>query len=140
MAELTLQPEVRARWRARVLAGQGVYYLLTGLWPLVHFHSFASIVNLPTQPFQAHRFAVLVVVIGAFLLEHVRRGTTGPSPTLLGLAAAAAIALVEAIWLPRITGASGLWVDLGVQLALVAALTLLYPRETRERRTATRRR
>ncbi|MEE9134115.1 MAG: hypothetical protein V3U13_11195 [Gemmatimonadota bacterium] len=133
--------EARDRWRRRVLAGQGVYYILTGLWPLIHFSSFADAVAMQLNPFQSHAFAAVIVVVGGSLLEAARREPPGPFPTLLGAAVAAAISIVSLWWLPRLGEASVLWVDLVLEVALAVALILLYPRPLPQRaRTSTRRR
>lgn len=133
--------EKKDRWRRGVLLAQGVYYVLTGLWPIVHFPSFARVVAIHIIPFQAHAFSALIVVIGASLIEAARRGPPGSYPTLLGAAVAGAIALVELIWLPRLAAAGGLWLDFVVEVALVTALLVLYPRTQAEpSRTTSRRR
>ncbi len=134
------ESEPRDRWRRWILAGQGGYYVIIGAWPLLHFTSFARVAALPTNPFQAHAFAALIVVVGGSLLEATRRGPPGPQPTLLGAAVAGAIALVELLWLPRMGVPSALWFDLAVQVAIGIALALLYPREENRTQTSARRR
>jgi hypothetical protein len=136
-----LSSEGRARWRRRVLAGQGLYYVLIGLWPLIHFASFADAVALRVNPFQAHAFGAVLVVLGGSFLEAVRREPPDAYPTLVGVVVAAAIALVSLWWLPRLAVASALWVDLVIEVAFALALVLLYPRSQTERsRTSSRRR
>jgi len=130
----------RDRWRRWVLLGQGVYYVLTGLWPLIDFHSFARFVALQVIPFQAQALAAVLVVLGASLIEAARRQPPGPYPTMLGAAVAGAIAVVSLFWLPRLGAVSGLWIDLAIELAIAAALILLYPRGQPERDRKTRRR
>ncbi len=130
----------RDRLRRWVLLAQGVYYVLTGLWPLLDFHSFARFVALDVIPFQAQAFAAVIIVIGASLIEAARREPPGPYPTMLGAAVAGAIAIVSLFWLPRMGVASGLWIDFAVEVAIVAALILLYPRTQPERGRKTRRR
>ncbi|UCC72203.1 MAG: hypothetical protein JSV86_17840 [Gemmatimonadota bacterium] len=129
----------RDRWRRWVILGQGVYYVLIGLWPLLHFSSFARFVALQVIPFQAHALAAVLVVVGASLIEAARRETPGPFPTLLGMGVAGAIAVVGLFWLPRMGVASGLWVDLVLEVACAAALVLLYPRPQPERGRRSRR-
>ncbi len=129
------------RWRRRVMIAQGIYYVASGLWPLVHFASFADRVAVQINPFQAQTFGAVLVVLGASLIEAARREPPGPYPTLLGAAVAAAIALTGLWWLPRLGTASVLWIDLVLEVAFAVALILLYPRAQTERsRSSTRRR
>lgn len=130
----------RDRLRRWAMLAQGVYYVLTGLWPLLHFDSFARFVALDVIPFQAQSFAAVIIVIGASLIEAARREPPGPYPTMLGAAVAGAIAIVSLFWLPRTGVASGLWIDFAVEVAIAAALILLYPRAKPERGRKTRRR
>lgn len=126
-------PEARDRWRRRVLAAQGIYYLGTGLWPLVHLDSFAAVVALQVNPFQAQLFGAVLAVLGSSLLESVRRGPPAAYPTALGIAVAGAIVLVSLLWLPRQPTVSGLWLDVAVEVAIAVALVVLYPRVQDER-------
>jgi hypothetical protein len=123
-----------------VLLAQGVYYVLTGLWPLVDFHSFARFVALDVIPFQAQAFAAVIIVIGASLIEAARREPPSAYPTMLGAAVAGAIAIVSLFWLPRMGVTSGLWIDFAIEVAIAAALVLLYPRAQPEPSRKTRRR
>jgi hypothetical protein len=135
------QPTERDRWRRRLLVGQGAYYVITGLWALVHFSSFARVLGLPVDPFRSQTLAAVMVVLGGSLIEAARRGPPGPFPTLLGAAVAGAIAIVSLWWLPRIGIGTALRIDLLLEVAFALALVLLYPRAQEEpSRTATRRR
>ncbi len=126
--------QTRDHWRRRVLLIQGGYYILAGLWPLIHFSSFTRFVAVDMNPFQSQVFAGLLVVIGAVLIEGARREPPGPYPTLLGAAVAGAIAVVSLMWLPRFAVATGLWADLALEVAFALILILLYPRQQTERR------
>jgi len=123
-----------------VLGGQGLYYVVTGLWPLLHFDSFADVVAFQVNPFQAQAFAAVIIVVGGSLLESARREPPGPFPTLLGIAVASAIAIVSLTWLPRLDAASGLWADLAVEVAIAIALAVTYPRARPEESRPSRRR
>lgn len=120
--------ERRRRWRRLVILVQGAYYILTGLWPLAHFSSFSRAVALSVHPFQAQVLGAVLVVVGAHLLEAGRREPPGASATLLGIAVAGAISVIEMVWLPRLGTVSALWGDLLVQVAIAITLVVLYPR------------
>lgn len=131
----------RDRWRRRVVLAQGVYYLLAGIWPLVHFPSYADVVAFAINPFQAQAFGAVIAVVGGSLVESARRTPPTVYPTALAIAVAGAIALVSLIWLPREPRWTGLWLDVAFEAAFAVALVVLYPRAQSERsRTATRRR
>ncbi len=136
-----LSPEARDRWRRRVILGQGAYYVLTGLWSLAHFPSFAGAVALRINPFQAQAFGAVIVVVGGCLLEAARREPPSSFPTLLGAAVASAIAIVSLWWLPRMGELTILWVDLAAEVGFAVGLILLFPRSQPDKsRTSTRRR
>jgi peptidoglycan/LPS O-acetylase OafA/YrhL len=134
--------EGRDRWRRRVLVVQGCYYLLTGIWPLVHFNSFADAVALAINPFQAQVFGAVIAVVGGSLIEAGRRGPPAAATTALGIAVAGAIAMVSLLWLPRQSATSALWIDLAIEIVFAVVLVLLYPKaQSPERsRAQTRRR
>lgn len=128
--------ERRDRWRRVAMIVQGTYYILTGLWPLAHFSSFSRAVALQVNPFQAQAFGAVLVIIGAHLLEAGRREPPGASATLLGIAVAGAIAVIDLVWLPRLAVPSALWGDLLAEVAIAIALVIFYPRLHAERSSA----
>lgn len=131
----------RDRWRRLLLAVQGGYYVLSGLWPLVHFRSYADAVALRVNPFQAQAFGAVIIVVGGTLIEATRKEPPGPFPTMLGAATAGALTLISLWWLPRLGTISILWLDVLVEVAFAVLLVLLYPRAQAGRaRTTTRRR
>jgi len=62
-----------SRPRHRVLGFQATYYILTGLWPLVHFGSFELVTGPKTDDWLVRMVALLVVSIGVTLAVAVRR-------------------------------------------------------------------
>jgi hypothetical protein len=64
-----------AEGAARVLPlVQGGYYLLTGLWPLVHMDSFERVSGRKTDRWLVRTVGALAVAIGSGLLQAGRRG------------------------------------------------------------------
>jgi hypothetical protein len=95
----------RGRGRARVRAEgglprlemvQGVYYLLTGLWPLVSMRTFQLITGPKPEGWLVKMVGLLAGVIGASLLAASRRPPSA-DPALLGGGSAAAFAVVD-VW------------------------------------------
>jgi hypothetical protein len=133
--------DLRDRWRRRVVLAQGAYYLLVGIWPLVHFPSYTEVVAFALNPFQAQAFGAVIAVLGGSLLEAARREPPGVFTTALAIAVAGAITLVSLIWLPREPRLTGLWLDVVLEVTFAVALVVLYPRAQSDRsRTVTRRR
>lgn len=71
-----------------LLTGQGVYYVLTGIWPLVSMSTFESVTGPKTDDWLVHTVGVLAAVIGATLLSGARR----PSRVVVTLAVLSALA------------------------------------------------
>lgn len=85
------QNEVRDSWRRRFLAFQSCYYLLTGLWPLVHLPSFEAITGPKTDDWLVHMVGLLAIAIGATLGVAAARGYIR-TPEIMMLAAGGALA------------------------------------------------
>jgi hypothetical protein len=73
---------------------QGAYYLVTGLWPVVHFRSFTVVAGPKPDRFQTQVTGALFAAIGLTLLvgEPASRATR----VLSGASAAAAIGMTTA--------------------------------------------
>lgn len=81
-----------------LLAGQGVYYLVTGVWPLVSLRTFEMVTGPKTDDWLVHTVGVLAVVIGATLLVGARRRSPSAETLVLAGGAAAAFAGVELVY------------------------------------------
>jgi hypothetical protein len=118
------------RWRRRLLAGQSVYYLVTGLWPLVHLPSFEAIAGPKTDDWLVHMVGLLVIVIGATLAVAVIRDRVRTTEVVL-IAAGSAMAFASIdLWYGLSGHISPIYLaDAAVELGVVAALV-----GTRQRR------
>jgi hypothetical protein len=83
--------------QSSVLGVQGSYYLLTGLWPVVHFASFEAITGPKVDDWLVHMVGLLAAVIGAALLIAGRRGTWTREIFVLAIGSALAFAAID-IW------------------------------------------
>ena len=77
---------------------QGIYFLLTGLWPLLHMPSFLAVTGPKVDLWLVKTVGVLIVVIGAVLLLGARRRAIGPEVTLLAVGSAASLAGVDLVY------------------------------------------
>ncbi|MFH5804425.1 hypothetical protein ACG2DA_10255, partial [Alienimonas sp. DA493] len=62
-----------SRWARRLLVGQGLYYVATGVWPLVHIRSFEFVTGPKTDDWLVQTVGALVLAIGGTLLYGARR-------------------------------------------------------------------
>jgi hypothetical protein len=85
-------------WLTGVLWVQGLYYLVTGVWPLVSMDTFLAITGPKTDLWLVDTVGVLIAVIAlALLLAAVRRHAPA-EVVLLALASAVALAGVDVIF------------------------------------------
>jgi hypothetical protein len=61
--------------RSTITRIQGVYYLLTGLWPLVHFASFEALSGRKRDRWLVRTVGLLAAVIGFTLLRRPAEGS-----------------------------------------------------------------
>lgn len=121
---------MRDRWRRRLLAFQAVYYVVTGLWPLVHLPSFEAITGPKTDDWLVHMVGLLAVAIGGAIGVAVARGRTR-APEVIVLAAAAALAFAGIdLWYGLSGRIAPIYLaDAAVELALLAGLALTHARD-----------
>ena len=115
------------RWRLLrlVLGLQGLYYLLAGLWPLLHLRSFVWVFGEKRDLFQLDVTSALIIAIGAILLLTAARRTRPDGLlVLLAAASAASLALVELSHAGAIRPV--VWLDFAVELLFVVALAVIY--------------
>jgi hypothetical protein len=78
-----------------LLVGQGVYYLATGIWPLVDVGSFQRVTGPKTDVWLVRTVGALVSVMGASMLVAARRAAPSAESVLLSAGGAAALAAVD---------------------------------------------
>lgn len=73
---------------------QGWYYLLGGLWPVLHLRSFEQVVGPKPDRFQTETTGALYAAIGVTLLATERSATSGVHRMVAGATAASSVAVV----------------------------------------------
>jgi hypothetical protein len=92
----------RFRTGAGFLAGvQGLYFLATGVWPLVHIESFLAVTGPKTDLWLVQTVGALIAVVGAALLLAAASGRVTREVVLLGAGAALALGLVDVVFVAR---------------------------------------
>ncbi len=96
---MTLAP---LRTGAHLLAAlQGLYFLLSGVWPLVHIESFLAVTGPKTDLWLVQTVGALIAVAGAVLLLAAASGRVTWEVALLGGGAAAALGAVDVVFVAR---------------------------------------
>ncbi len=90
-----------SRLRTALAAGQGLFYVATGVWPLVHIESFVAVTGPKTDLWLVYTVGVLVAVVGAVLLLAARSGRVTPEVVLLAAGAALALAGIDVVFVLR---------------------------------------
>ena len=106
----------------RVLQIQSGYYLVTAIWPIVHFPSFRWVVGPKPDRFQFFTTTWLIAVIGAALGMGARKREPDEAIAALGLLSTAAFIGVELWFLEKIRKV--FLVDTAAQALLGAAIFL----------------
>ncbi|HZW07268.1 MAG TPA: hypothetical protein VFF65_09095, partial [Phycisphaerales bacterium] len=82
----------------RVIAAvHGVYFTLTGVWPIVHMPSFLAVTGPKTDLWLVRTVGVLVCIPGLMMLRAWRTGRIGGETLFAGCAAAAGLMVVDAV-------------------------------------------
>ena len=77
---------------------QGLFYLLTGLWPLIDIASFQRVTGPKTDLWLVKTVGVLVTVIGVVLLMAARRHRVSRELVLLAGGSALGLAAIDLIY------------------------------------------
>lgn len=111
----------------RDVAGlQAVYYLGTGLWPLLHRRSFERLTGKKTDFWLAQTVGVTVMSIGAALAQASAssKGTPPAELRTVACASAAGLALIDVVFVARRQISAVYLLDAAAELALIGAWAL----------------
>ena len=77
---------------------QGIYFLITGIWPLVSIGTFQWVTGPKVDLWLVKTVGALIAVIALTILMAARRGRIGPEVRFLAAGSAAALAAVDIIY------------------------------------------
>jgi hypothetical protein len=77
---------------------QGIYFLVTGIWPLVSIGTFQWVTGPKVDLWLVKTVGLLIAVIALTILMAARRGQIGPEVRFLAMASAAALAAVDLVY------------------------------------------
>ena len=106
-----------------VAALQAVYYLGTGVWPLLHRRSFERLTGKKRDFWLAQTVGVTVMSIGAGLAQATGSGRRTPSSEVrtVACASAAALALIDVVFVAQRQISAVYLLDAAAELALLGA-------------------
>ncbi len=121
--------EAVRRPRVHALAGtQGIFFLATGLWPILHLRSFEAVTGRKRDRWLVRTVGLLVSCVGGALLASARSRRVTKEIALVGASTSAALAAIDVVYTAKRTIPKVYLLDAVVELGLVAAWGLLYPR------------
>jgi hypothetical protein len=112
---------------------QGGYYLITGVWPLVHVKSFQWVTGPKTDHLVTGREAdhwmlntisALIIAIALVLLAAAARRRVSVDVALLAVFSALALAMIDSVYVARSTISPIYLADGAVELVLAAVWTV----------------
>jgi hypothetical protein len=106
---------------------QGIYFLVTGIWPLLHMRSFLAITGPKTDLWLVKTVGLILAVIGAVLLYAQVTATVNPPVVALAIGAAASLILVEIVYVLKRVISPIYLADAAAELILIVwwAISLL---------------
>jgi len=117
-------PLVEPMDQRRLAIGQGVYFLATGLWPIVDMESFERVTGRKTDQWLVRTVGVLVSAIGATLMSAGARRTMTREVAGLAVGSAVGLASIDVFYAMRRRISRIYLVDAVLEGALVSLWTV----------------
>lgn len=116
--------------RTAIAAAQGLFYVATGVWPLISRRTFERVTGPKTDFWLVNTVGVLVGVAGGVLLSAAARRRVGPEIAALGAGSALGLAAIDVVYAARGVIGKVYLLDAGVELGFAGAwaVTALRPR------------
>lgn len=84
-----------------VVVVQGAYFMITGLWPLLHLRSFLALTGPKRGTWLLKTVAVLILAIGGTLLAAGRRSRPSGDAALLAASSALGLTTIDVYYVAR---------------------------------------
>lgn len=98
---------------------QGLYFLMTGLWPLLSIRTFMQVTGPKTDVWLVKTVGALVTAIAASLLVAGMRGDVQSPTIVLALGSAAGLAVIDVIYVLKRVIAPIYLADAGAEVVLI---------------------
>jgi hypothetical protein len=99
---------------------QGVYFLASGLWPIVHYRSFEAVSGRKVDGWLVKTMGGLIAAVGASLLASSTHSRRHASTRALGAGTASALAASDMVYVIKRRISPVYLIDAAVELALAA--------------------
>jgi energy-converting hydrogenase Eha subunit E len=99
---------------------QGLYYVVSGLWAIVHIESFQKVTGPKTDLWLVKTVGLLLAVIGAGLLLAAYRQQFDPALILIAMGSAAALLTIELVYVAKRTISRIYLLDAAIEAVLIA--------------------
>ena len=103
---------------------QGLYYLATGIWPIISMRSFEAVTGPKKDDWLVKTVGMLIGVIGVSLIASARRRRPVQDQVLLGAGSAAGLAAVDTVYALERRISPSYLLDAVVEMVLVAGWLL----------------
>lgn len=123
------------RWTPALAFGQGLYYLATGVWPILSMRTFEAVTGPKADRWLVKTVGVLVAVIGGVLVMAGRRGRVEREVAALAAGSAAGLAAIDTVYPVKGRISKIYLLDAVVEVALVTAWALAVARPAGARRS-----
>ena len=119
--------------RAFAAAAQGLLYVVTGLWPLIHLPSFEAVSGPKASDWLVRTVGVLILVVGVVLLMAWRRRRFPAEVVTLAVGCALSLAAIDIIYVSVDRIREIYLLDAAAEIALAAAWLAAAYRHRRDR-------
>jgi hypothetical protein len=106
------------RW---LLLAQGLYFFLTGVWPVVHMPSFVAVTGPKRDLWLVRTVGLLIAVAGLAMIAAGASSVVSAPVLILALGSAAALAAVDVVYVALGTIAKIYLLDAALEIALLLA-------------------
>lgn len=114
-----------------VLRGQGAYYLVTGLWPLISMSAFERVTGPKVDDWLVRMVALLIIVIAVTLLLTAFRAHPAAECVFLAVASALSFAAIDLVYALSGRISPIYLLDAAAELGLVVLITIGWRRARR---------
>jgi hypothetical protein len=108
-------------FRSFLLLAQGVYFFLTGVWPVVHMPSFLAVTGPKQDLWLVRTVGLLIAVAALAMIAAGVNGVVNAPVLILALGFAAALAAVDIVYVALGTIAKIYLLDAALEIALLVA-------------------